>query len=231
MPLGPGVVDRHPCDVGHDAVGESSGSFADITSGTCMACHDPGRRIGNRPGSEFRPRRAEHPLHSHYALRTLTASTNCPSNAWPTGNARAACTARWLGGLDLGHAISTERPGVVVGVGVGDREPAGIEQSRRWRRRQPHGVQPPAVREQRRRGPPVRGLRRHPARTRSSTRAAGRAWPANSQITVRSFGSVWKHRPLSMPQILPSPRMQCPLLRSALLATTSNAQIARSWSW
>ncbi len=52
--------------------------------------------------------------------------------------------------------------------------------------------------------------------------------PANSQITVRSLSSTWKHRPLSIAQHRSSSISTWPDLRSVLLATTSNAASARN---
>ena len=60
----------------------------------------------------------------------------------------------------------------------------------------------------------------------------GSARPPNSQITVRSLNSGAKHSPLSIAHTRSSgPSRQWPLLRSVLLARTSKAQMARSWSW
>ena len=61
------------------------------------------------------------------------------------------------------------------------------------------------------------------SRARSSSAPASSGCPPKSQITVRNLSSRLKQRPLSMAQSRSSAKRTWPLLRSALLATTSNA--------
>ena len=79
----------------------------------------------------------------------------------------------------------------------------------------------PAVRSSHRRadGPSCR------RRSSAAASSGGRGSPPKSQMTVRSLSCSLKHSPLSMAQRRSSASSTCPLLRSALLATTSKAHM------
>ena len=153
-----------------------------------------------------------------------------------TRRTRASRSARWTSsssvvvraGRLIAQAVSRtshERPRVAAAAAV-DREGAEVRQQGCPCGDRRHLVVARAARRRR------RPRRARPRRRTASINRRGSGSPANSQITVRSLNWAAKHSPLSIAHTrsVAASSRQCPLLRSVLLASTSNTAMSMNCS-
>ena len=181
----------------------SPGSHGDLVENASS------RRAGRQDPHRGRPRQptcARRPLRGRLARWPAELHVGCRLGPW-AADRRLRPSARGSGGRSCRPAGG--------GRGAAGGPAAGRPRPRRRRAARP--------------GP---GGSRWPAARSWPAATGGSSSPPKSQMTVRSLKSAAKHRPWSTPQIRSSgPSSTWPLLRSVLLARTSNAPMARSCGW